>query len=216
MENENIQEKYKFLAENEAKYLFAEIDYALKNGQHIQADFPKQKDLFEFITKNYDSLYNYYLDFFDVKLDYKTNYNQKYYFIDFQEDIKGRIERPFVNLSNENYIVGYHIIGLYLWVVHELHRNFVDTIDDFFRLITDDYVEYKNHFFSLITKKSIDTNWVEPDYEAVKSEIKDALKYFSKLCWVEIVDNKFIIYPSFSRIAYLYEDEIKSFFKVKI
>ena len=88
---------------------------------------------------------------------------------------------------------------------------------DFFKLITDDYIEYKNNFFSLVTKKPKDTNWIDDDYSCVKSEIKKALRYFSDLCWVDFDNsNKFVIYPSFSRVAYLYEDEIKSYFNVKI
>ena len=57
MENYHLQENvdYTFLTTQEAISIFADVDYALKSGRHIQK-CPSQGKLFAFIKRYYDQL----------------------------------------------------------------------------------------------------------------------------------------------------------------
>ena len=61
-------EPYSFLYNKRAKSIFAKIDYTLRNGIHIQREYPKNVNLYRFLsdTDNYESLKNYYEDFYNL------------------------------------------------------------------------------------------------------------------------------------------------------
>ena len=67
-------ETYSFINNKKAKSIFAKLDYTLRNGTHIQREYPLNANLHRFLneSENYESLKNYYKDFFnlmDVYLD---------------------------------------------------------------------------------------------------------------------------------------------------
>ncbi len=69
MEDNYLQENigYPFLITQEAKSIFADVDYALKSGKHIQKCLSQNKQ-FAFIRQYYDQLKLYYDNLFEIHL----------------------------------------------------------------------------------------------------------------------------------------------------
>jgi hypothetical protein len=96
-----------FLQHPDAEEQFAKVDYALKNGMHIQ-NYRRQTGLFNFISENENSLKQYYKDFFNVVLEFGGESVEKYYYLDFMAQSRGNIpedNRHF--LPNEYVIIGF-------------------------------------------------------------------------------------------------------------
>ncbi|MFL0063708.1 condensin complex protein MksE, partial [Tenacibaculum maritimum] len=90
---ENIDNKITisdFLFDKNAKEIFANLDYLLKDGMHFQKQ-GKQVKYFKFIDENFTSLRLYYRDFFNVELTEGGEKPRNYFYLDFYGNKRGNI-----------------------------------------------------------------------------------------------------------------------------
>ncbi len=215
MEDNYLQESlaYNFLSQPDAKDVFAQIDYALKNGKHIQKHY-KQNAMFQFINNNYTSLRKYYEDYFELFLNYEGQGIEKYYFIDFRKDNNENFNRGQIPDKNRYYldeasiIIGFLLIRMYIL---EPSTEFKHSSSGLKRQILQEYEEYKPNLLRLFAG----TNGLdETDYDlkSIESQIDRALKEFDKLGWIDFDKNEevFEILPSSKRLLSIYEEQIRN------
>lgn len=209
MENRDFQEilSYDFLLTEEAEQVFAKLDYALRNSKHIQ-DCPEQARMFDFLRKNYDTLFRYYRQLFEVYLSHEGEDKQEYYFIDFFKDRNGNYSRGNIPQENREYLNdAYAIIALLLVRIYviEPRAEFRITVSDFKELLLREYEEYKPHLLRLFSRSD---EGFETDFELkpIEDSVDKALKKFDELAWVKLdrEEQFFEIRPSIHRILSLY------------
>ncbi len=112
---ENEISIYPFLNSDLAKKYFANTDFALKQGRHIQ-DFGNDHKLFVFIDEYYDKgLQTYYETFFGMKLKQEEAERERYYFLNFPEDSKGKFGKENIRKELEDDILIFGILLLNLY-----------------------------------------------------------------------------------------------------
>lgn len=118
---ENANKKYSFLETDEAESLFADIDFALKSGQHVQ-NFPHQTDLFNFLEKYEDELRAYYKNLFKVALIGKGTDYTRYFYLELDDESRGIVKTRSKKLSPEH-----TLMGVLLLKIHRIDKYFVPT-----------------------------------------------------------------------------------------
>ena len=208
MGNHHQQEKIdstSFLSDPEAKSLFAKVDYALKNGRHIQR-LQEHEDQFRFIQKNYPSLQQYYLDFFGVFLETSGESINKYYYLEFLPDSRGGIpaeNRHF--LPNEYVIVGFMLYKI-MFIDGYVELNSLVALQ---KMIRQDYEDIKPGIYRALAKAK-KVNTTEMDDQKVDDVVEKALREFSRIGWIEWDGHVFDILPSFQRLPKIYGDYINN------
>ncbi|WP_010136759.1 condensin complex protein MksE [Ochrovirga pacifica] len=195
-----------FLQNSETKELFAEIDYKLKDGVHIQQE-GRQIDLYNYIVENEESLKLYYKELFKVDLSSGGEYPDKYYYLNFNDPHnRGNIRRDHRHyLKNEHVIIGFIIYEI-IYIQKEIDLN---SISELKRKMRIDYEDIKPGIYRLIGK-SKNKNPSKLNDEAIDREIKSALVEFQKIGWVKINEDEFELLPAFDRFINFYEKEILS------
>jgi hypothetical protein len=206
--------RYKFLIDERTQELFAELDFWLKSGQHIQKQHSKQKKHFDFIIENVETLGNYYFDFYQVRLECKEDdSNHKYYYLDFFTKANGSFDRGNINLFKPEYLSPeFVIIGLFLWNLDRF--EYTNSIAEVQKMLDNDYEGYKDGFYRLFAKVSTNKKKVSDDKILVDKVIENALRKFGEIAWLSFRPNsdEFEIMPSFHRLTHdLYFDEIQNF-----
>lgn len=192
-----------FFADPEAKVLFAKIDYALKNGIHIQR-WQQQEELFRFLEKHFKSMKLYYQDYFGVALEAAGETTNKYYYLEFLPGDRGNI--PVENrhfLANECIIVGFLLYKI-VFIDGNIEMNSVSALQ---RSIRQDYEDIKPGIYRALAKaKKINTT--EMDDTKVNDIVEKALREFFKIGWIELEEQHFDVLPSFQRLPKIYGDYI--------
>ena len=209
MENDNQKEGksgYSFLKTREAKNFFAEADYHLKNGTHIQREFPKPEGIYRFVDTYCAELKEYYDELFQVVLTYHGEDWNKYYFLDFNEGTRGNI-----SLNNREYFsVQNTIIGLLFLNIYKIDAHIeINSVTDFKRVLREEYQEHNQDLSRLLADVSGDK---ETDYtnRKVDAAIDNAFKSFAKLGWIYFIQQEEMrIMPSFERLRRMYENQIR-------
>lgn len=186
MEDDNKQNqlkpllRYEFLAATDAKEVFAQIDYALRQGKHIQHKHDKQTSLFNFIYANEETLTNYYNDFFHVNLSSNdADKFSKYYYLSFNPNDRGMVRKGRYEYMEKKHI----IIGLVFWELYELDMNYPDSLTKFYEILFNHDI-YKDSFIRLFAGIDSETEDMYEDKEIVKKEISKAFDNFEDLGWV--------------------------------
>ena len=206
MENEN--ENYKFLNSDRARKIFADADISLKQGKHLQ-DYGNDSRLFSFVDEYYElGLKEYYLHFFQMNLVRDTNDNQKFYYLDFTDDGKGKFgkENRSKELEDDKVIFAILLLNMFKDKFFEHKEIEWDELDQIFK-----DSDHKELWQKLLFGK-VKPNYTPIEEQNVKDKVKGILKDFEKLGWVEIKnsdDLKFEILPSIERISRLYRDVIE-------
>ena len=106
-DNSEKIEKYSFLYEKKSQAVFAKLDYMLRSGTHIQREYPYDANIFRFLNENenFESLKNYYTDFFNLNLVKEGNEFNQYYFLDVNEDSKSKVPSDFKDYLKSEYII---------------------------------------------------------------------------------------------------------------
>lgn len=213
MENYHLQENvdYIFLTTQEAISIFADVDYALKSGRHIQK-CPSQGKLFAFIKRYYDQLKSYYDNLFGIHLNSEGEGELEYFFIDFFKDRNGYYQRGNIPVENREYLAESHLIIAFLLIRMYVLEPRVEKrilIQDFKIQVLSEYEEYKPHLLRLFAK-SEDTKETDYELKSIEDEIEKALKKFNELCWIMIDKNTetFEIMPSLNRLLNIFENYI--------
>lgn len=209
-ENTEKLEKYSFLYEKKSLIVFAKLDYMLRSGIHIQREYPSDANIFRFLNEkeNFDSLKNYYNDFFHLNLVKEGNEFNQYYFLDVIEDSKSRIPSDFKDYLKSEYI----IIGMLFIKMYKLDGNIeLESVSEFISLLFEEYEEEKSALRKLINDNSSDKG---SDFNDLKFEdvIKRSFYKFGDLGWLKWEDenekNKFKMMPSFERLRMAYQPQI--------
>ncbi|MDR6784597.1 hypothetical protein ABIE26_003243 [Pedobacter africanus] len=198
-----MKESLKFLMHEDAPKLFSKIDYALKNGMHIQ-DHRYQAQLFGFINESFQSLKLYYEEYFGIVLDQGGETVEKYFFIDFMAQSRGGIpEDNRYFLPNEFVIVGFLLYKI-IYIDGYIELN---TVRRFQQMVRLDYEELKPGIYRTLAKARRDKN-TRMDDERVDKIIADAMDEFHKIGWVVFEGEIFDVMPSFQRLVKVYGDYI--------
>lgn len=204
-ENSELKILYNFLKASNAKEVFGKVDFILKSGTHVQYTHPEQESEYQFINRNFESLGDYYRDFFGVALEKGGEETETYYYLNFEGNNRGAIptdQRYF--LSNESLI-----IGIFACKVYSIDFNAEESsLATFKKLMRDEYEEYKDDFFRLLAQTKSTYTTGDDEAELDKS-VRSAFREFKKLGWVYFKnEEQFVIMPSMERLRKLYADEI--------
>ncbi len=202
---ENANKKYSFLESDEAESLFADIDFALKSGQHVQ-NFPHQTDLFNFLEKFEDELRAYYKNLFKVALIGKGTDYTRYFYLELDDESRGIVKTRSKKLSPEH-----TLMGVLLLKIHRIDKYFVNDIyvPDFIQLLKSNE-EYKRFIYDLFAKRR-EKEATEIDENTIDDWVRNSLREFERLGWVHFdLRNKelFEIMPSIERLFTMYSYEI--------
>lgn len=202
---EDANKKYGFLESEEANNLFADLDFMLKSGQHIQ-NYPHQVEFFNFIEKYEDDIRLYYRTLFKVNLAGKGSDYTRYFFLEIDEESRGIVKTRSKKLSPE-----YTLLGILLLKIHRIDKYFINDIyiPDLIQLIKSND-EYKNYIYNLFAKRR-DKEATDIDEATIDEWVRNALTQFERLGWIHFDPrNKdlFEIMPSIDRLFTMYSYEI--------
>ncbi|APA00333.1 chromosome partition protein MukE [Flavobacterium commune] len=209
-ENSEKIEKYSFLYEKKSLAVFAKLDYMLRSGTHIQREYPNDANIFRFLNENenFESLKNYYKDFFNLILVKEGSEFNQYYYLNVNEDSKSKVSSDFKDYLKSEYI----IIGMLFIKMYKLDGNIeLDSVSEFINLLFEEYEEEKKALRKLINDNSSDKG---SDFNDIKFEdvIKKSFSKFGELGWLKWEDenekNKFKMMPSFERLRETYQPQI--------
>ena len=211
-ENSEKIEKYSFLYEKRSLTVFAKLDYTLRSGIHIQREYPSDANIFRFLNENenFESLKNYYKDFFNLNLIREGSEFNHYYFLDLNEDSRSNVPSDYRDYLKSEYV----IIGMLFLKMYKLDGNIeMDSISEFISLLFEEYEEEKSALRKLINDNSSDkgSDFNDQKFEEV---IKKSFFKFGELGWLKWDDenekNKFKVMPSFERLRMAYQPQIET------
>lgn len=203
---ENIDNKITisdFLFDKNAKEIFANLDYLLKDGMHFQKQ-GKQVKYFEFIDENFTSLRLYYRDFFNVELTEGGEKPRNYFYLDFYGNKRGNISPKHRYILNSEYVIIGFIIYKILFIDNEVD---LDSVQKLKEKIRNDYIDYKDGIYRLIAK-SRNTTPGNLNDDAIDSTVQTTLEEFKKIGWIELDKDEFNPLPAFDRLIKIYEEYI--------
>lgn len=205
MEYEN--KSFGFLEDESSKRYFADLDFALREGKHIQ-NYGNDYKLWEYVEDKYDELVHYYYSLFGINLRKENNDQQYYYYLDFSEDSKGKFT---ANRSKEigadRVIVAILFLNIYKEKFFEEKELQWTDIDNIF-----ENSEQKQLWHNLFFKDGYKRNYTPQENDKLKDDFRKILNDFERLGWINWIDKQeihFVILPSIDRIAKLYKNEIR-------
>lgn len=208
MENENTN--YSFLNSDEAKKYFADVDVALKLNRHIQ-NYGSDTQMFDFVDDYFDKgLADYYKDIWGVNLVRDSSDNERFYYLDFFEDSKGKFgkDNRYKELEFKKVIFAILLLNLYKEKFFEEKEVEWKELEQIFK-----ESENKSLWKKLLFGK-VKENYTPQEEQKVKYDVTNIIKDFEKFGWVDIIadaeDIKFKILPSIERISRLYADVIEN------
>jgi chromosome condensin MukBEF MukE localization factor len=206
MENENSI--YLFLNTESGRRYFADTDIALKLGRHIQ-DYGSDTRIFSFIDEYFEKgLREYYRDFFGMNLIKDSSDNERFYYLDFPEEGRGKFgSNRSKELEDDKVIFLILLLNLYKEKFFEVKEFEWQELEQIFK-----ESEQRELWQNLLYGK-VKPNYTPNEEQAVKDKVKKTLGDFEKLGWVVIKDSeevKFEVMPSIERVSKLYSDVIKN------
>ncbi|MEZ0543131.1 condensin complex protein MksE [Fibrella arboris] len=206
MENDNTENVgYSFLESDHSQQVFSKLDYALKDGIHIQRQ-GADPELYAYLKKYEDSLQRYYRNLFGVRLEKRGEDDQLYYYLDYHSADQSSIPENHKRQVKNEYI----IIGLIVYKIIYFAGNLeLSSVSELKKKITLDYEEYENGLLRLIAKSSEKAKLQADDVE-IDNMVDSALNQFVRLGWMERNSDYFEPLPSFQRLLYVYEDVIQN------
>nr|BFF36942.1 hypothetical protein BACT7_18040 [Tenacibaculum mesophilum] len=192
-----------FLFDKNAKEIFANLDYLLKDGMHFQKQ-GKQLKYFKFIEDNLTSLRLYYRDFFNVELTEGGEKPRNYFYLDFYGNKRGNISPKHRYILNSEYVIIGFIIYKILFIDNEVD---LDSVQKLKEKIRNDYIDYKDGIYRLIAK-SRNTTPGNLNDDAIDSTVQSTLEEFKKIGWIELDKDEFNPLPAFDRLIKMYEEYI--------
>lgn len=205
MENEGSI--YPFLNSDLAKKYFADSDFALKQGRHIQ-DFGNDHKYFVLIDEYYDKgLQTYYETFFQVKLRREEADRERYYFLDFSEESRGKLgkDNRSKELEDDRLIFGILLLNIYKEKFFEKKEVRWQELEQIFK-----EGEHKELWKQLLYGK-LKPNYSPQEEMDMKAKVWRILKSFDDLGWIYFINQDelhFEILTSIDRISKLYGDII--------
>lgn len=203
METENST--FEFLTRESAVKFFAETDFTLKQGRHIQ-QYGGDSKLFDYLYDNYEDVAKYYEQLFGVHLRKENNERDEYFYLDFPEDGHGRfVKDRYKELEPRHVIFGILLLNVYKERTFEKKEMKWENLEQMF-----DESESRELWQKLLYGE-VKRNYTPHEKDEVKRRVEHTLNFFDKLGWIQWIDPSnihFEIMPSIDRIGKLYANEI--------
>lgn len=189
--------QYDFLDCTQGVELFAKLDFALKDGVHIQ-EYGKQKELFRYVHQYFSTLSSFYETYWKFNIEKGGADTNVYYYPKFSPDIKNDIPTNHKHaMSKENIIV-----GLLLYKVYFIDCNIeLNSLTKFQKILRLDYPDLKPGIIKTLAKAKKEKATQFND-DKIDNCIKNAFDEFNKVKWIELEeDGTFEILPAFQRVT---------------
>ena len=201
---------YQFLQLERIEKHFAEINYLLLSGKHIdQRDYVFHSLLTDYI----EQWKNYYLKLYDLNLVPDIFDGQSYFYLDFGDSGKGKLNDPLRQreITPLQTLVGLLLLDMYYQKYFE-REKIVTWNDLMIQILESDHEkQYKQILFG-----EIRASYDEKEWSLVQKRFLKALITFSKLGWINIHNDNgrnfsFEIRPAIHRLEKLYQEELNDF-----
>lgn len=207
--NYEYQYNYEFLSTERARKHFADTDFALRSGKHIQ-NFGSDFKLWDFVNDFYEKgLSRYYMELLGMVLKKEFNDREAYFFLDFPEDgNKGKFgyDRTY-SLDDRLVIFAILLLNLYKEKFFENKEVKWDEL-----LYITEEGENKDLWQKLLFGEN-KRNFTPSEKEEVRRKIERTLQTCERMGWIRWISYEelhFEIMPSIDRIAKLYQTEINN------
>ena len=214
MGNESVPKELVFFLSPDAEDIFAELDYTLKNGVHIQRT---QEKLFDFVSENISSLKAFYSKYYELNFDSFGENTEKVYFLDFFKQSRNNrqgLQGQYEFLDNQYVLVGFLIFKIQ-FIDKNLENLELNSVNELKKLIRKiDYSGLKEDILRTLALSSR-TRQQEGDDNKIDGVIEKALNEFKQLGWITLNGDFFETLPAFHRIHHVYQDEINRYFDNK-
>ena len=211
MENEHQEVgNFQFLHEENVEKHFAEINYLLLSGKHIdQNDY----SIFSLLGQFDDHWKHYYKKLYNLNLVADIFDGQHYFYIDFGESRKGKLTDPARQreITPLQTLVGLVILDMYYQKYFDKEK--IVTWDELMNQImeSDHEKAYKQILFG-----EIRGSYDEKEWSLVQKRFGKALLTFDRLGWITIRNDNaksfsFEIRPAIHRLEKMYIEELKDF-----
>lgn len=213
MEIENIKKDnlseldFSFLTKESSQKYFAEADFALRQGRHIQ-NIETDKQIYSYINDYFDELKSYYQFLFSMVLKEDIFDTMKYYYLDFEEDGYGKFGNQRTKTINDRYLlIGILLLNLYNQKHFEVKRT---NWNELLEIVSEK--EKKDLWLKLLFP-DVRGSQTPKEWNRVKTIFKNAIDEFENLGWVRYIDKQeleFEMNPSIHRVIKLYPTEIEN------
>jgi hypothetical protein len=203
-----------YLELNESPELFAETDFLLRSGVHIQ-DHKSQSRYFRFIESNYPDLKKYYESLFNIDVVPQETVAGKYYFLEYFDEQKSRT----LSKTKKNLDQKVTLFAIFLYTIYKTELKFSSrlTKQDILEVINSSNNYKPNIHRILLGSEQAETEITDT---TILKWISTSLNEIEKLAWVYFPNNSdedsFEIMPAFERIAKIYVDTINNIDSIKI
>lgn len=210
---EHTNKEY-YLELKESAELFAETDFLLRSGVHIQ-DHKTQSRYFRFIESNFSDLKKYYESLFNIDIVPQETVAGKYYFLDYLDEQKSKT----LSKTKKNLDQKVTLFAIFLYTIYKTELKFSSrlTKQDILEVINSSN-NYKPHIHRILfLSEQAETEITDT---TILKWISTSLNEMEKLAWVYFPNNSdddsFEIMPAFERIAKIYGDTINNIDSIKI
>lgn len=208
-DNYEYNYNYEFLSTERARKHFADTDFALRSGKHIQ-NYGSDFKLWDFVNDYYEKgLAKYYMELLGMVLKKEFNEREAYFFLDFPEEgSKGKFgyDRTY-SLDDRLVIFAILLLNLYKEKFFENKEVKWDEL-----LYITEEGENKDLWQKLLFGEN-KRNFTPTEKDEVRRKIERTLQICERMGWIRWVsyeDLHFEIMPSIDRIAKLYQTEINN------
>jgi len=210
---EHTNKEY-YLELKESPELFAETDFLLRSGVHIQ-DHKYQSRYFRFIESNFSDLKKYYESLFNIDIVPQETVAGKYYFLDYLDEQKSKT----LSKTKKNLDQKVTLFAIFLYTIYKTELKFSSrlTKQDILDVINSSNNYKPNIHRILLGSEQAETEITDT---TILKWISTSLNEIEKLAWVYLPNNSdedsFEIMPAFERIAKIYVDTINNIDSIKI
>jgi len=210
---EHTNKEY-YLELKESPELFAETDFLLRSGVHIQ-DHKSQSRYFRFIESNFSDLKKYYESLFNIDIVPQETVAGKYYFLDYLDEQKSKT----LSKTKKNLDQKVTLFAIFLYTIYKTELKFSSrlTKQDILDVINSSNNYKPNIHRILLGSEQAETEITDT---TILKWISTSLNEIEKLAWVYLPNNSdedsFEIMPAFERIAKIYVDTINNIDSIKI
>ena len=187
---------------------FAETDYLLRSGVHIQ-NHKSQRKIYDFIEDNIEPLKDFYERLYKAKLNEQPTVDNKYFYLDAAESQNKVLNK--VKLDQEA-----TLFAIFLFWLHKVEKrfSFFLTKQELIEVLNTNH-KIKPHIHKLyFSSEKEDSQSVQKTLENL---VTRSLSKLEKVGWVYFPDDneKFEILPAFDRIATIYSEVIYDIDSIK-
>jgi hypothetical protein len=203
-----------YLELKESPELFAETDFLLRSGVHIQ-DHKSQSRYFRFIESNFPDLKKYYESLFNIDIVPQETVAGKYYFLEYFDEQKSKT----LSKTKKNLDQKFTLFAIFLYTIYKTELKFSSrlTKQDILEVINSSNNYKPNIHRILLGSEQAETEITDT---TILKWISTSLNEIEKLAWVYFPNNSdedsFEIMPAFERIAKIYVDTINNIDSIKI